>query len=66
MAANRQDSLRTAIRKTTERGGLKGFYQGLIPWVSSYLSSTLWARQAPDPGRPRGGTQAASRIPTFC
>lgn len=34
MAANRQDSLRTAIRKTTERGGFKGFYQGLIPWVS--------------------------------
>ncbi|KWU45939.1 mitochondrial carrier [Rhodotorula sp. JG-1b] len=33
MAANRQDSLRTAIRKTTERGGLKGFYQGLIPWA---------------------------------
>ncbi|GAA5986256.1 hypothetical protein JCM10908_006478 [Rhodotorula pacifica] len=33
MAANRQDSLRTAIRKTIDRGGVKGFYQGLIPWA---------------------------------
>ncbi|POY71642.1 hypothetical protein BMF94_5336 [Rhodotorula taiwanensis] len=33
MAANRQDSLRTAISKTIGRGGFKGFYQGLIPWA---------------------------------
>ncbi|KAI5476370.1 mitochondrial carrier protein [Pseudohyphozyma bogoriensis] len=33
MAANRKDSLRDAIRHTMSRGGLKGFYQGLIPWA---------------------------------
>ncbi|PVV03540.1 hypothetical protein BB560_001974 [Smittium megazygosporum] len=33
MAANRQDSMRTAISKTYQRGGLRGFYQGLIPWA---------------------------------
>lgn len=33
MAANRNDNLRTAIKKTYQRGGVKGFYQGLIPWA---------------------------------
>lgn len=37
MASNRKDNLRTAIVKTYARGGLKGFYQGLIPWVSFSL-----------------------------
>lgn len=37
MAANRHDSLREAIRKTTARGGIRGFYQGLIPWVRRAL-----------------------------
>jgi len=32
MGTNRADSLRTAIAKTYARGGLRGFYQGLIPW----------------------------------
>lgn len=33
MAANRQDGLLAAIRKTYSRGGISGFYQGLIPWA---------------------------------
>jgi hypothetical protein len=33
MAAHRQDSLLTAIKKTWARGGISGFYQGLIPWA---------------------------------
>jgi hypothetical protein len=32
MAANRKDSLIVAIKKTYQRGGLAGYYQGLIPW----------------------------------
>lgn len=37
MAAYRSDNLRTAARKTWARGGIAGFYQGLIPWVSACL-----------------------------
>lgn len=33
MAANRGDSIATAVRKTWGRGGPLGFYQGLIPWA---------------------------------
>ena len=33
MAANRQDGLITAVKKTYGRGGIGGFYQGLIPWA---------------------------------
>ncbi|KAI1387018.1 mitochondrial carrier [Hypoxylon trugodes] len=33
VAAHREDSLRDAIRKTWRRGGLFGFYQGLMPWA---------------------------------
>ena len=33
MAANRQDGLFTAVKKTYGRGGIFGFYQGLIPWA---------------------------------
>jgi hypothetical protein len=33
MAANRNDSLFTSIRATYKRGGLGGFYQGLVPWA---------------------------------
>ncbi|KAJ3280176.1 hypothetical protein HK104_000856 [Borealophlyctis nickersoniae] len=33
MAANRGDGLVTAVKKTYARGGIKGFYQGLIPWA---------------------------------
>lgn len=33
MAANRSDSLALSIKKTYKRGGLRGFYQGLIPWA---------------------------------
>ncbi|KAL7750382.1 hypothetical protein RI367_004155 [Sorochytrium milnesiophthora] len=33
MAANRSDGLATAMRKTYQRGGLAGFWQGLIPWA---------------------------------
>ncbi|KAI0474538.1 mitochondrial carrier [Xylaria cf. heliscus] len=33
VAANRKDSLAFSIRKTWARGGIRGFYQGLIPWA---------------------------------
>lgn len=33
MAAHRQDNLATAFSKTYQRGGISGFYQGLIPWA---------------------------------
>ncbi|RGP63189.1 mitochondrial dna replication [Fusarium sporotrichioides] len=33
VAANRGDSLRTAFSKTWARGGVRAFYQGLIPWA---------------------------------
>lgn len=33
MAANRSDSLRQAVAKIWKRGGVGGFYQGLVPWA---------------------------------
>ncbi|RKP16737.1 hypothetical protein ROZALSC1DRAFT_31394, partial [Rozella allomycis CSF55] len=33
MAANREANLRSAIVNTYKRGGLQGYYQGLIPWA---------------------------------
>ncbi|KAJ2760718.1 hypothetical protein IWQ56_005420, partial [Coemansia nantahalensis] len=33
MAANRGDSIATSLKKTYARGGIAGFYQGLIPWA---------------------------------
>lgn len=33
MAANRSDNLVSAFKKTYARGGISGFYQGLIPWA---------------------------------
>lgn len=33
MAANRKDSMLQALQKTYQRGGILGFYQGLIPWA---------------------------------
>ncbi|KAJ3354904.1 Mitochondrial DNA replication protein yhm2 [Allomyces javanicus] len=33
MAAHRGDTLVTAIQKTYQRGGMRGFWQGLIPWA---------------------------------
>ncbi|KAK7207839.1 mitochondrial DNA replication protein [Myxozyma melibiosi] len=32
-AANRNDTILQGIRKTWSRGGIAGFYQGLIPWA---------------------------------
>lgn len=34
MAANRSQSMKEAFSTIVGRGGIKGFYQGLIPWVS--------------------------------
>jgi hypothetical protein len=34
MAANRQQTMPQAFQAIWGRGGVKGFYQGLIPWVS--------------------------------
>lgn len=39
MAANRSDGLLTAFSKTWGRGGVFGFYQGLIPWAWIEASS---------------------------
>lgn len=33
MAANRSDSAAASIAKIHSRGGLAGFYQGLVPWA---------------------------------
>ncbi|KAK3811282.1 MAG: mitochondrial carrier domain-containing protein [Benniella sp.] len=33
LAANRQDNMVTAFKKIYQRGGITGFYQGLIPWA---------------------------------
>ncbi|CAI2188734.1 8414_t:CDS:2 [Funneliformis geosporum] len=33
LAANRKDSILLALKKTFKRGGILGFYQGLIPWA---------------------------------
>ena len=33
LVAHRGDGLLTAFRKTWQRGGVAGFYQGLIPWA---------------------------------
>ncbi|KAJ1945098.1 hypothetical protein FBU59_002411 [Linderina macrospora] len=33
MAANRGDSIAMSLKKTYARGGISGFYQGLIPWA---------------------------------
>ncbi|CAO3565794.1 unnamed protein product [Mortierella alpina] len=33
LAANRQDSIATAFKKIYQRGGISGFYQGMIPWA---------------------------------
>ncbi|ETS76102.1 Mitochondrial DNA replication protein YHM2 [Pestalotiopsis fici W106-1] len=44
VAAHRSDTLREAIQKTWARGGIAGFYQGLIPWAwieASTKGSTL-------------------------
>lgn len=34
MAANRSQTMGQAFNNVWARGGIKGFYQGLIPWVS--------------------------------
>lgn len=33
MAANRSQTMGQAFRNVWSRGGVSGFYQGLIPWV---------------------------------
>ncbi|KAF0424533.1 mitochondrial carrier [Gigaspora margarita] len=33
LAANRNDNIIMALKKTYQRGGILGFYQGLIPWA---------------------------------
>lgn len=44
LAANRSDSLLTALRKTYQRGGLMGYYQGLIPWawIEASTKGSTW------------------------
>ncbi len=39
MAANRKQSMAEAFATVWSRGGIKGFYQGLIPWVSALVAS---------------------------
>ncbi|KAG9065446.1 hypothetical protein KI688_002773 [Linnemannia hyalina] len=33
LAANRQDNMATAFKRIYQRGGIAGFYQGMIPWA---------------------------------
>ncbi|GAA5832731.1 hypothetical protein JCM11251_005742 [Rhodosporidiobolus azoricus] len=40
MASHRNENLRTAVRKTFERGGWKAFYSGLVPWAWIESSTT--------------------------
>ncbi|GAA5889350.1 hypothetical protein JCM6882_000717 [Rhodosporidiobolus microsporus] len=40
MASHRNENLRTAVRKTYERGGWKAFYAGLVPWAWIESSTT--------------------------
>jgi hypothetical protein len=35
MAANRSQTMAQALSSVWNRGGVVGFYQGLIPWVRS-------------------------------
>lgn len=37
MAANRKDGFSGALARVWSRGGVLGFYQGLIPWVRVWL-----------------------------
>lgn len=37
MASNRQQTMGQALRTVWSRGGVLGFYQGLIPWVSCLI-----------------------------
>ena len=39
MAANRSESMFQAFRTIWSRGGVLGFYQGLIPWVRAISDS---------------------------
>lgn len=41
MAANRSQKMADAARTVWSRGGVFGFYQGLIPWVRPALSLLL-------------------------
>ena len=41
MAANRHDNIFTAFRKTWARGGVFGYYHGLIPWVDDIIKITV-------------------------
>lgn len=34
MASNRKQTMAEALKVVASRGGVLGFYQGLIPWVS--------------------------------
>jgi hypothetical protein len=44
VAANRNATLADAVKVTWNRGGWKGFYQGLIPWVGNNLyMNLLWS-----------------------
>ena len=46
MAANRSQTMGQAFRNVWSRGGVSGFYQGLIPWVSFKLATLTGAALA--------------------
>lgn len=52
MAANRSQTMGQAARNVWGRGGVFGFYQGLIPWVRqvSLLSRHLFVKLEPVKG----------------
>ena len=53
MAANRSQTMFQAMQTVWSRGGVAGFYQGLIPWVRILLFC-LVSQLTPWPGMDRG------------
>lgn len=45
MGSNRTQTMSQALKTVWSRGGVLGFYQGLIPWVSEVHMGTRWIDQ---------------------
>lgn len=54
MAANRSQTMAQATKAVWARGGVVGFYQGLIPWVRVRAFPSPLSFSYPEPFRRRG------------